>query len=195
MEEKELEQPAAEGQCCGGGQGEECAKKDCGCEETEAQECETAAENISPEEALSAELEALKDKHVRLMAEFDNFRRRTLKEKMELVKSGGEDTIKKLLPVIDDFERAYSHIGQASELDAVKEGISLIQSKFAAFLTQNGVSEIEALEKEFDTDLHEALTKIPASGPELQGKVVDVVEKGYMLHDKVLRFAKVVVGE
>jgi len=156
---------------------------------------EKETEVASEEETLKKELEELKDKHLRLTAEFDNYRRRTVKEKMDIIKSGGEEVLKKLLPVIDDFDRAILHLDDAQGIEAVREGIMLIYNKFQNFKDQNGLEEIDAKEKEFDVDLHEALTKIPAPTPELKGKVVDVIEKGYKLNDKVIRFAKVVVGE
>ncbi len=141
------------------------------------------------------ELAEFKDKHLRLQAEFDNFRRRTLKEKMDLMKSGGESVLINIIPVVDDFERALTAFSEIEEENPLKQGVTLIYNKFREFLTQNGVTEIEALEKDFDTDLHEAITKIPAPTKELKGKVVDVVQKGYLLNEKVLRFTKVVVGE
>ncbi len=137
----------------------------------------------------------LNDKYLRLAAEYDNYRRRTLKERMELTKTAGEDILINILPVMDDFERALSSIDQAKEISAVKEGVQLIYTKFKDFLKQRGVKEIGAKEKEFDTDLHEAITKIPAPDKKLKGKVVDVVEKGYYLNEKVIRFSKVVIGE
>ena len=144
---------------------------------------------------LEKQIETMNDKYLRLSAEFDNYRRRTLKEKMELTKTAGESILVNILPVIDDFERAISSMEQGSEENAVKEGVQLIYSKFKEFLNQNGVKEIEANGMEFDTDLHEALTKIPAPTEELKGKVVDVIQKGYILNEKVIRFAKVVIGE
>jgi len=135
------------------------------------------------------------DKYLRLSAEFDNYRKRTLKEKMDLTKSAGEQLFLNLLPVVDDFERGIKNMNDSKELDAIKEGMILIYNKFRDFLNQNGVKEIDAAEKEFNIDLHEAITKIPAPKKELKGKVVDVVEKGYTLNDKVIRFSKVVIGE
>ena len=135
------------------------------------------------------------DQHLRLQAEFDNYRRRTLKEKMELTKSAGESLLLNLLPVMDDFERALQSMEEAEDAEAVKEGINLIYKRFGEFLKQNGIKEIEAKEQEFDTDVHEAITKIPAPSEELKGKVVDVIQKGYYLNEKVIRFSKVVVGE
>ncbi|MFW5851688.1 MAG: nucleotide exchange factor GrpE [Bacteroidota bacterium] len=150
---------------------------------------------LSPEEILAQERDDFKDKYIRLAAEFDNYRRRTLKEKSDLIKSGGESIFINLLPVIDDFDRAMEAVASAEDVNAVKDGITLISNKFKSFLQQNGVHEIDAKEQDFDTDKHEAITKIPAPSDDLKGKVVDVVEKGYEMHEKVIRFAKVVVGE
>lgn len=146
-------------------------------------------------EELNAKLAELTDKHLRLQAEFDNFRKRTIKEKAELIKSGGEAVLMNILPVIDDFERALNSLKEVPETDAGKQGTQLIYNKFNEFLKQNNVKEIEAVNQEFNVDLHEAITKIPAPAEELKGKVVAVVEKGYVLNDKVIRFAKVVIGE
>lgn len=150
---------------------------------------------VSELDTLKEELASMKDKHVRLQAEFDNYRKRTLKEKMELTKSAGASILVNVLPLMDDFERAMQHIGESNDNDALKEGIELIYGKFCDFLKQNGVSEIETFEKDFDTDIHEAVTKIPAPTEELKGKVVDCIQKGYLLNEKVIRFAKVVIGE
>lgn len=146
-------------------------------------------------EELNAKLADLSDKHLRLQAEFDNFRKRTIKEKAELIKSGGESVLMNILPVIDDFERALTSLKDVPETDAGKQGTQLIYNKFSEFLKQNNVKEIEAVNQEFNVDLHEAITKIPAPAEELKGKVVAVIEKGYVLNDKVIRFAKVVIGE
>lgn len=140
-------------------------------------------------------LSELHDKYLRLTAEYDNYRKRTLKEKMELSKTAGEDVISSLLPVMDDFERALQSIDESQDIDAVKEGIHLIYNKLREALTQKGLKEIEAQEQEFDTDKHEAVSKIPAPSEDMKGKVVDVIQKGYYLNDKVLRFSKVVIGE
>jgi molecular chaperone GrpE len=135
------------------------------------------------------------DQFIRLQAEFDNYRKRTLKEKMELTKSAGESLLVNILPLVDDFERALDSMKESKKDDPVKQGLDLIYKRFIDFLNQNGVKEIEAAGQEFDTDLHEAITKIPAPSEELKGKIVDVVQKGYMLNDKVIRYAKVVIGE
>jgi molecular chaperone GrpE len=136
-----------------------------------------------------------KDKYVRLSAEFDNYRKRTLKEKIELTQYANENILKEILPVVDDFERGLKNVELAKDVDAVKEGMNLIYSKFRDFLTQKGMKEIEALNSEFNTDFHEAITKIPVENKDLSGKIVDVVQKGYTLNEKVVRYSKVVVGE
>lgn len=171
-----------------------CEQETC-CKEEESSDSTTETVELSPEEQLQKECDEYKDKYMRLAAEFDNFRKRTLKEKADIIKSGGEHILSNMLPVIDDFDRAMDAANTAQDIDSLKEGLELITNKFKKFLTQNGVQEIDAKEKDFDTDLHEAITKIPAPHEDLKGKVVDVIEKGYMIHDKVIRFAKVVIGE
>ncbi|MDE5420813.1 nucleotide exchange factor GrpE [Ancylomarina sp. DW003] len=146
-------------------------------------------------EELGAKLQEINDKYMRLSAEFDNYRKRTLKEKMELAKSGGEKILVNVLPVMDNFERALKSVDESTDIEGVKEGIKLIYTNFKDFMTQQGVKEIEATNLDFDTDVHEAITKIPAPTEELKGKVVDCIEKGYFLNEKVIRFSKVVVGE
>ncbi len=144
---------------------------------------------------LKASADAYKDKYIRLSAEFDNYRRRTLNEKIELTKTAGRDILVNILPVVDDFERAMASMKDSADNKSIVDGVELIYNKFKEFLSQKGIKEIDALHKEFDTDLHEALTKIPAPKKKLRGKVVDVIEKGYLLGDKVIRFSKVVIGE
>ena len=144
---------------------------------------------------LGEKLQDIQDKHLRLQAEFDNFRRRTIKEKADLIKSGGETVLVNILPVIDDFERALDSLKEVSDDDAGKQGTVLIYNKFQEFLKQNNVKEIEAMNEDFDVEFHEALTKIPAPEEKLKGKVVDVIQKGYCLNERVIRFAKVVIGE
>ncbi|MDD3569085.1 MAG: nucleotide exchange factor GrpE [Bacteroidales bacterium] len=153
------------------------------------------AKELDPIEELQKQLDEAKDKYIRLSAEFDNFRKRTQREKMDLIKYGSEDVIKGILPLIDDFERAIKHSETATDVEAMKQGLTLIHGKFLEFLRSNGVKEIEAIGLELDTDRHDAITKIPAPEDKLKGKIVDVVEKGYMLNDKVVRFSKVVIGE
>jgi len=137
----------------------------------------------------------MQDRYLRLSAEFDNYRKRTLREKIELTKHAGENILISIVPVMDDFERALKLMGGTTDCVAMKSGIDLIYNKFKEFLKQNGIREIESLNSSFNVDLHEAITKIPVEDPAMKGKVVEVVEKGYFLHDKVMRFSKVVVGE
>jgi molecular chaperone GrpE len=144
---------------------------------------------------LQKELQEQKEKYLRLSADFDNFRKRTLKEKMEMSKQAGENIFIKILPVLDDLERAMKFIEEAKDMEAVKEGMLLIYNKFKEYLKQQGVSEIDALHQVFNTDMHEAITQIPAEKKKLIGKVVDCVEKGYYLNDKVIRYSKVVIGK
>ena len=142
----------------------------------------------------TAEADEWKDKYLRLSAEFDNYRKRTLKEKMDLIESGGEDVIKSMLAVMDDFERALAAMQTATDVASVKEGVELIQHKMCEVLKAKGVSKIEAVGQPLDTDLHEAVAKFPA-GDDKKGLVIDVVQQGYKLKEKVIRYAKVVVGE
>jgi molecular chaperone GrpE len=160
-------------------------------DEAEAEEKEEPKKEPTAEEKLAE----LQDRYLRLSAEYDNFRKRTLKEKIDLQKSANENLLEAILPVADDFDRAMQSVDDAIDIKAVKVGMKLISGKFNGFLNQQGVKEIEAVNKVFDTDLHEAITKIPASSKKLKGKVVDVIQKGYFLNDKVLRFSKVVIGE
>jgi molecular chaperone GrpE len=154
-----------------------------------------AAENApSAVEVLKEELQLANDKYLRLYAEFDNFRRRTIKEREEARKMEGKDLIVSLLPVLDDFDRALRSMQNATDLTPVKEGVELIQQKLKNTLTQKGLKEMESIGKPFDPELHEAVTNIPAPNEESKGKVVDEMEKGYFLNDKVARFAKVIVG-
>ena len=157
-------------------------------------EDETAALNKKIE-SLEKELENSKKEYLFLMAEFDNFRKRTLKEKSEIIKNGAENAMRDLLPVIDDFERAIKAINENNELDSLKQGVDLIYNKFMKYLEKNGVKPIDSNDKEFNTELHEAVTTFPATDESQKGKVMDTVQKGYTLNDKVLRHAKVVVGQ
>ncbi len=144
----------------------------------------------------TAQLEKEKKEYLFLMAEFDNFRKRTMKEKTELIKNGGESALRGLLPIIDDFERSIQAINESSDAASIKEGVELIYNKFVKYLQQNGVKAMEtAPGTDFDTEMHEAVTMFPAPTPDQKGKIIDTVQKGYTLHDKVLRHAKVVVGQ
>lgn len=139
--------------------------------------------------------EELNDKNLRLMAEFDNYRKRTLKEKADLIKHAGERIFIDMLPLIDDFERALDAMESTDDVTAVKEGVDLIYNKFIGFLEANGVKSIPTENEDFDVDVHEAITTFPAQSEEQKGKIIDCTTKGYTLNDKVIRFAKVVVGE
>ncbi|HBX17023.1 MAG TPA: nucleotide exchange factor GrpE [Barnesiella sp.] len=150
-----------------------------------------AAEN----EQLKAQVEQLKKDYLLARADLENFRKRTLKEKADLIRNGGESCLKDILPVIDDFERGLQAVGESADVEAVKQGIELIYNKFKTFLDQHGVKEIPTQDADFDTEYHEAVTTFPAPTPEQKGKVIDCVQKGYTMNDKVIRFAKVVVGE
>lgn len=163
--------------------------------EEQEEQNEEPQEELSAEEKLQAEVAESKDKYLRLYSEFENFRRRTSKEKLELTSTANANLIKDLLPVLDDFERADKSMTEDADIKSVKEGLDLIFNKFKGILEQKGVKKIEADKgSEFDVEYHEAITQIPAPEEELKGKIVDVVEKGYQLNDKVIRFAKVVTG-
>ena len=149
---------------------------------------------FSAEDKLKEEIALANDKFVRLYAEFDNYKRRTSKERVELLQTAGKDIIVSLLPVLDDFERASRAIENAKDVNAVKEGINIVHNKFKNLLQQKGLKEMGSKGQIFDADIHEAVTNIPAPDESLKGKIVDVLEEGYLLNDKVIRFAKVVVG-
>jgi len=146
-------------------------------------------------EDLQVKYNQLNDTYLRSLAEFDNYRKRSMREKIDLIKSGGENVLVSVLTVVDDMERGLAAMNDTQDVVAVKEGMDLIYGKLQNFLKQNGVTAIDTEGKDFDTDHHEAITTFPAPSPELKGKVVDCVQKGYILNEKVIRFAKVVVGE
>ncbi len=154
-----------------------------------------STEDNDSQAVLEEKIKEKEDQYLRLVAEFDNYRKRTLKEKADLTRLGGEDIISGLLPVMDDFDRAIEAMQNTKDTKAIKKGIELIYNKLGDFLKQKGIKEIKAMGTKFDTDFHEAVTKIPAGTEKEKGKIVDVIEKGYLLHDKVIRYAKVVVGE
>ena len=173
-------------------------------QDAETGEPEVAAEEGEADEAakLSAELDTLKatiekmqKDYLLLMAEFDNFRKRTLREKADLLKNGGESCMRAILPVIDDIERAMQAIETSSDMAALKEGLNLIYNKFRVYLEQNGVKEMETKDVDFDPEKHEAIAQIPAASPEQKGKIIDCTQKGYTLNDNVIRFPKVVVAQ
>nr|WP_294893943.1 nucleotide exchange factor GrpE [uncultured Pedobacter sp.] len=155
----------------------------------EAEEAE-----LSETDKLKSEVAMLNDKYVRLYAEFDNYKRRTTKERIELLQTAGKDVIVSLLTILDDFERASKAMENTSDIKPVKEGVELVYNKLQSLLVQKGLKPMESIGQTFDADIHEAITNIPAPTPDLKGKVVDEVEKGYTLNDKVIRFAKVIVG-
>ena len=166
------------------------------------QETEAQAEELTAEEQLTKELEEAKqavedqkDKYLRLSAEFDNYRKRTLKEKAELIKNGGAKAIEAVLPILDDLERALQNMQKADDVQAMYEGIELIYQKFLKNLGQEGLEKMEPIGTVFDTDFHEAVALIPAQEEDQKGKVLDCVQTGYKLHDKVIRHAKVVVAQ
>ena len=168
----------------------------------ETETAEDALAQMSDEEKLQKELDEanikladLNDKYLRQIAEFDNYRKRTIKEKAELIKNGGERTIEAILPVLDDFERALANMAKDESAKEILTGIELIYNKFVSALKQNGLQKIETEGQVFDTDFHEAIAMVPAPSEELKGKVLDCVQTGYILNDKVIRHAKVAVGE
>jgi len=165
--------------------------------ETEQTPQEEEEKELTPEEQLeaaNAEIASLKDQLLRKIAEFDNYRKRTIKEKTDLILNGGEKTIITILPVLDDMERALKNMQKAEDVSAVLEGVELIYKKFMDILGKQGVSVIETAEADFDVDLHEAVAQLPAPTPEQKGKVMDCTQTGYKLNDKVIRHAQVVVG-
>ena len=137
----------------------------------------------------------LYDKYLRLSAEFDNYRKRTLKERSELIKTAGDELLKKILPVLDNLERALKAMEQANDIGSLRDGVILIYNHFKDFIQQQGIKEIAALNEPFNSDFHEAVTIVPAPSEEQIGKIIEVIEKGYILHDKVIRFSKVMVGK
>jgi molecular chaperone GrpE len=163
-------------------------------EETSAT-LEEPAEEPDPVAKLKEELEEMRDKYLRLFAEFDNFKRRSAKERLDYMKTAGQDILRDLLPVLDDMERAEKSISSAADIEAVKEGFLLIKDKFNKNLAAKGLKPMETVGQAFDADFHEALTEIPAASEEMKGKVIDEVEKGYLLNEKIIRYAKVVVGK
>jgi molecular chaperone GrpE len=154
-----------------------------------------ADKKIPAEKLLLEKLAEMQEKYLRLSAEFDNYRKRTLREKMDISKYAGEDLLIKILPIMDDFERALKHMETSPDCTGIKEGIDLIYVKLSDFLKQQGVKEIESLNSNFNTDLHDAVAKMPVTGEDKKGKIVEVILKGYYLQDKVIRHSKVVIGE
>lgn len=166
-------------------------------EEVQNEEHVTQTEDHEPKDPLDElqeRYDQLNDKYLRLYSDFENFRKRTARERLDLMKSGGEDVFKLLLPIIDDFERAQANMDTAKDVPSVKEGVELIYHKLVKELEAKGLKPMNATGETFDSEYHEAITQIPAPEKKLKGKVVDEIEKGYFLNDKVIRFAKVVVG-
>ena len=163
-------------------------------EATEEQTTEPVQENTATPLDLEAKIAELNDKYLRLYSEFDNYRKRTIKEKADIIRSAGEEVFKAIIPTIDDFERAIKFNEGVTEVEPIKEGIALIYNKLKAATASKGLEAMESIGKPFDADLMESITNIPAPNDDMKGKVVDEVEKGYKLGDKVIRFAKVVVG-
>lgn len=155
---------------------------------------ENADNQTTDEDKLKAEATEWQNKYLRLYAEFDNFKRRTSKERLELMQIANKDVIVDLLTVLDDFERAQKSIDTATDIVSVKEGVTLIQHKLRGILNQKGLKEMESIGHDFDADIHEGITSIPAPSEKLKGKIIDEIEKGYFLNDKVIRFAKVIIG-
>ena len=153
------------------------------------------AEPLSELEQAQALVEEYKDKYLRQVAEFDNYRKRVIKEKAELIKNGGEKVISAILPIVDDFERASENMAKMEDIDAVKEGVELIIEKFLTALHKEGLEKIDAVGQPFDVDFHEAIAMVPSPSDEMKGKVIDCVQTGYKLNDKVIRHAKVAVAE
>lgn len=162
-------------------------------EEASVEDTESAGAKAE-EPDLEAALEAANDKYIRLYAEFDNYKRRTAKERVALIQSASKDVIFNLLPILDDFERALKATEQATDIESIREGIVLVSQKLKKTLEQQGLKEMESIGKPFDADLQEAITSVPSPNDDMKGKVIDEIEKGYFLNDLVLRHAKVVVG-
>ncbi|MDO9254497.1 MAG: nucleotide exchange factor GrpE [Bacteroidales bacterium] len=158
------------------------------------QEQTAAIPKLYTEEEYQLKVNELNDKYLRLYSEFDNFRKRTLKEKIDLSRTASENIIVDLLPVLDDFDRAIASMASTDNIEAIKEGEQLIHAKMKAIFASKGLQEIKSIGENFDTDFHEAITSIPAPTEDLKNKVVDEVQKGYTLHDKVIRFSKVITG-
>jgi len=164
-------------------------------EESKEQETSEDSNEKDPLTELQEKYDTLNDKYLRMYSEFENFRRRTAREKLEVMKTAGGDIVRDLLPTLDDFERAIAANEKNEDIDNIKEGFELIHHKLKHNLEQQGLKSMDSQGKEFDTEYHEAVTNIPAPSEDLKGKVVDVAEKGYFFHDKVLRYAKVIVGQ
>lgn len=159
------------------------------------EDLQTEEEAPNELESLKQQLQEQKDKYLRLFADFDNFKKRTAKERLDLLNTAGKDVILSVIPILDDFDRAMLVAENATELASVKEGMALIRNKMFSVLEQRGVKAMDSIGESFDPEKHEAITEIPAPNEEMKGKVLDQVEKGYFMHDKIIRYAKVVVGK
>lgn len=165
-------------------------------EETQEQEKATdEKKEIDPLAEANQEISNLKDKHLRLSAEFDNYRKRTMKEKSDLIRNGGERVITSLLPILDDMERALQNMEKTEDINSIREGVELIYTKYLKVLNENGVQKMEIENQNFDTDFHEAIAMVPAPEEDQKGKILDCVQNGYILNEKVIRHAKVVVAQ
>ncbi|MCH4156724.1 MAG: nucleotide exchange factor GrpE [Muribaculaceae bacterium] len=175
----------------------EAEKSDAEAQPEKAEEPDELTKLQQENEKLKSDLQIVKKEYMFLMAEFDNFRKRTVKEKADLIKNGAENAMLDILPVVDDFERAIKSMDENAEIDikVMKEGVELIYNKFMKYLEKNGVKEIDSTDKEFDTEFHDAVTTFPTDDESKKGKIIDTVQKGYTINDKVLRHAKVVVGK
>lgn len=189
--EEEIKQQEAQVETGNGADSTEAEAQSAEADEQEAKE-ETPDDKIA---ALQAELDKAKKEYLFLMAEFDNYRKRTLKEKADLIKNGGEKAMLDLLPVVDDFERAIDAIDKSDDVESLKDGVSLIYNKFLKYLESQQVKPMESTGNDFDADIYEAVTTFPAPDESMKGKVIDTVQKGYTINEKVLRHAKVVVGQ
>jgi molecular chaperone GrpE len=164
-------------------------------EETQNTGTENTTEELSEVDALKAQLAEQKEKYLRLFADFDNYKKRSAKERLELLNTAGKDIILSILPTIDDFERAIQAAGNAKDIESVTEGMVLIKNKFFSSLEQRGLKAMNSIGEPFNPEIQEAITEVPAPNEEMKGKVLDVIEKGYLLNEKIIRFAKVVVGK
>jgi molecular chaperone GrpE len=164
-------------------------------EETQNTGTENTTEELSEVDALKVQLAEQKEKYLRLFADFDNYKKRSAKERLELLNTAGKDIILSILPTIDDFERAILAAENAKDIESVKEGMILIKNKFFSSLEQRGLKAMNSIGEPFNPEIQEAITEVPAPNEEMKGKVLDVIEKGYLLNEKIIRFAKVVVGK
>lgn len=177
-------------------QEEDVLKNESAASENSTEEVKEEAPQLTPLEEMEIQVKELNDKYLRLYSEFDNYRKRTQKERLEMIQTAGEDVIKMMLPIIDDFERAQKSMDEKGDFQMLKDGVDLIYNKLLNSLATKGLTPMSSsIGEKFDSDIQEAITQVPAPSEDLKGKVIDEVEKGYMLKEKVIRFAKVVVGQ